>query len=551
MIRTLRELLTEPDAPYVLNYAQPFYEAAALNLMALLVHFLAEPKDDVEVAERIRTPMSEAEFEERVAPLRPKFLLDGEQPRFMQGSMRGDPKKQGDLSQAICIAPAGDRQFLFRTNPKWAIPPEESALFLFARTSFFEGAAGKGYKKGTSGDNPIRAFLLDEAENGLLWLRRTVWLNVLSESQQRSYANAFSFGEAGYDSLFHLQLPKEDLEEGEISLRAGLAWLPAWHWLWYEDVKEPGINPLTGDPVVGRAARMLTKSSTGVMYGKQADMDNKVKAERLFRHPNVPMRTIYDKKSGNPVGHSPCFVSRMQGLTQSIGACFFGGSGSQSRAAYTLPPVVGQFYWGAIKSEFKRVRRWPSAWAFGFHMLTAQRSVHGGVELSRFALPQLDVEPNRMNLFMEMASEQMRKASMWAESVESILKASLARASGAGVRATMIDGAVDISKVEPRASVDEPYGRDVLFSYWASIQELLIAHGHRVARAAEKGVEYFSDQTGMLQVAWEEEVERLARSLFMPAFEQYSVQRRTMPFAHNALKYFSGSIRKIRTQVKD
>src|SRR5690554_5532806 len=83
--KSFRDLLTEPDAAYSLDYAQAFYDVAALSLMSYLAQVAFEPESVDDLAERLQAPMSDEDFERAVAPLRARFALTGDGPRFMQG----------------------------------------------------------------------------------------------------------------------------------------------------------------------------------------------------------------------------------------------------------------------------------------------------------------------------------------------------------------------------------------------------------------------------------------------------------------------------------
>src|SRR5690606_26230256 len=131
--KSFRQLLTEPDARYALDYAQPFYDVAALNLLAFLAQLAFEPADAQELARRLTAPMMEEEFEEGVEPLRARCALTGNGHRFMQAPEPFDEKKATGLDVAVFVSAKGDRQFLHRADANWAIRPEQTELFLFAR----------------------------------------------------------------------------------------------------------------------------------------------------------------------------------------------------------------------------------------------------------------------------------------------------------------------------------------------------------------------------------------------------------------------------------
>src|SRR5690606_30216864 len=187
--------------------------------------------------------------------------------RFLQAPEPFDEKKATGLDVAVFVSAKGDRQFLHRADANWAIRPEQAGLFLFARNTFYEGTGGRGYQKGTNGDTPVRVLVTDPAEGDALWLRRTIWLNVLARDRQREYVGGYAQAGKGYDGLFWADPPKYDVPTGGITLRAGLGWMTAFHWLWYEEGK--GVCPVTGEHVEGVIARKVSKRSTGVAYGSK------------------------------------------------------------------------------------------------------------------------------------------------------------------------------------------------------------------------------------------------------------------------------------------
>ncbi len=215
--KSFREILTEPDDAYALDYPQEFYNVAALNLLAYLAQVAFEPATTAELAARLAGPMAESEFEEKVAPLRARFALTGDGPRFMQGPPPPAAKKPAPLDKAVFLSfekpgkTQNDKRFLHRIDPDWAVSPEQAALLLFARNTFYEGQGGGGpdpYYKGVNGDTPVRTVVTipaGEAVGGdVIHLRQTLWLNVLSREAQRGPGMTGAYAEPGegYDDLF-------------------------------------------------------------------------------------------------------------------------------------------------------------------------------------------------------------------------------------------------------------------------------------------------------------------------------------------------------------
>lgn len=545
--RSFREILTEPDSAYALDYAQAFYDVAALNLLSTLAQFAFEPATAEELAERLAAPMTEADCEAAVAPLRARFALTGDGPRFMQGPTAFDEKKAEPLDVAVFVAPKGDRQFLFRSDAEWAVAPEQAGLFLFARNTFYEGTGGRGYQKGTNGDTPVRVLVMDPAGDDALWLRRTVWLNVLARDRQREYAGAFADSASGYDGLFWADPPAESVPVGGITLRAGLGWMSAYHWLWYDEGE--GVCPLTGERVAGLVARRASKKSTGVAYGTGGDLETGVRADRLFRHPNVPTEKLYDHKTRDVIGERPFLVRRTEGLTQAIGAAFFGDRTVSGSAAYVLAPAVDQVQAAPIARAFARSGRRPAALVFGFHMLSNQKNVHGGIEQDAFTLPLLGTTPLETKRLMETASQTMRAAASFAGGAARALGQAVQRTAGAGVRAQEDPetGRITLKKLEATPSVDDPFGRDTLAAFWRAVQSQLVDHAAEIVRAAEGGPDALTAQADALRERWEETALGIVYAHYQPIYDHYATLPRTMPYADKARHFLARDLKKLRS----
>ncbi len=545
--KSFRELLTEPDAAYALDYAQAFYDVAALSMMSYLAQVAFETESVEELAARLEAPMSDDDFERAIAPLRGRFALTGDGPRFMQAPEPFDERKKAGVDVAVFISAKGDRQFLHRADADWAVAPDQAGLLLFARNTFYEGTAGRGYQKGTNGDTPVRVFVTDTADGDALWLRRTIWLNVLACDQQHEYAGAYAAPDQGYDGAFWIDPPKEDVPTGGVTLRSGLGWMTAYHWLWYEE--GAGICPLTGECVEGVVARSVSKRSTGIAYGSKGDLESGVRAERLFRHPNVSTKKVYDRKTGEVSGERPFLVNRTQGLTDAIGAAFFGGTSQKDAAAFVLAPLVSQAQAPPVKRQFARAGRGPTALVFGFHMLSNQKNVHGGIEQSAFSLPLLGANPLETKRLMEAASQLIRDAGAFAEQVARVLGQAVQRTSGAGVRAKEDPetGRITLKKLESTPSVDDPFGRDTLAAFWRAVQGHLVGHAGAITKASQDGPDALTLQSDELHTAWEDTIIREVRQHYTPIFEHYSTLPRTMPYAHAALRILNGELKKLRS----
>ncbi len=551
--RSFREIVTEgdPHASYALDYPQAFYNIAALNLLALLAQWAFEPQDAAELAARVEAPLTDAEFERGVGRLRQRFALAGDGPRFMQAPAAGDPKKARPVEEAVLITHAGDKSFLHRADPEWAVGPGQAALFLFTRNTFYEGTGGRGYQKGTNGDTPVRSLVTVPAEGDAIRLRQSLWLNVLSGDRQETYEGEYARPGDGYDGLFWEAPPEDDVPVGGITLRAGLGWMTAFHWLWTEPLDAPAVCVVTGEPLAAgeTAARTLSKWTTGVAYGAKGDLDAGTKADRLFRHPNVPLARVYDK-TGDSVGLRPFLVERTRGLVDAVGGSFFGATAAGSR--FEPAPAVAQLAEAPLWSLALPVR----LSVFGFHMLSNQKNVHGGIETDSFRYTPLvaATEPDTV-VVNEQAAEVLYIAGRFAERAARDLNTAVQRAAGLGVRADL-DAASGRISVKPKLastpSVDDPFGADTLGAYWRDVQHALGLFALDVAGAARASSDLVTPAAlaaarGDLLGDWEDRIVGLVWHHFRPVYDHHILDARTMPYAAAAHRMLAGALKKHRT----
>lgn len=553
--RSFREIMTSGDDAYALAYPQEYYNVAALNLMAFLVQVAFEPETVAELAARVETPLTEDEFERGVAPWRSQFLLLGDGPRFMQAPAPEDPKKASGIEEAVFVTsgkPASnqaDKRFLFRSDPDWAVAPEQAGLFLFTRNTFYEGTAGRGYQKGTNGDTPVRTLVTIPADGDTIRLRKSIWLNVLAREVQYGpeLEGAYARPGRGYDDFFWVKPPGEDIPIGGITLKSGLGWMTAFHWLHFEETDGSFVCPVTGEPVSGLVARTLTKRSTGVAYGTKGDMDSGARAERLFRHPNVPTFKIQDKKTGQYGNEQPYMVDRERGLVDALGSTFFGARNyHRPDKSRFLAPAVAQLY----RQPLHDLGYTPRLLVFGFHMLSKQRNVHGGFERAAFSYRLIGRDEQETTKLMDSATAIVDAVSAAARNVARLLQRAVQTTTGAAVRATVDDeGRIKLEKPEITRASDFAFGREVLDEYWRAVQTLMgELAGTIAARADEGGREALEGEAADILLAeWSSRLANLAARLYEPVFETYATLPRTMPFAHNARRWFYGALKKVRS----
>src|SRR5690625_2897557 len=233
--KSFREIVTEPNAAYALDYPQEFFNVAALGLMAYLAQVAFEPEDVAELADRVREPLTDAQFEAKVAPLRPHFCLTGDGPRFMQGPSIAKKGKLRPIASLLWHVPSAptlpsqdNKQFLFRPLLEWAVEVEQAALLCFAFNTFFPGYLG-GHKWGVNGYMAVRTIVVDRSfpreskgslsQSGSINVRRSIWTNVLARDvQQTHYEGDFPHqaDRDAYNAFFWEEPPEQDVEVSKI-----------------------------------------------------------------------------------------------------------------------------------------------------------------------------------------------------------------------------------------------------------------------------------------------------------------------------------------------
>lgn len=549
--KSFREIMTEGDAAYSLDYPQEFFNVAALSLMAFLAQAAFEPDSVSELAERLREPLTETEFEAHVAPLRPHFRLTGDGPRFMQGPPQPGSNKKTNarpISSLLWHVPSAptlptqiNKQFLGRPIQGWAVEVEQAALLCFFFNTFFPGYLG-GHKQGVNGFTPVRTFVIvpmpdvnsthAQSLGNLFNLRASIWANILALNvQQTFYEGDYpdSNDTGVYADWFWVKPPTTDVATGRISMLSALGWMSAFAWLQFEESASPSISAVTGEAIPERRllARELVRTSTKIGYGTSGD--------RFFRHPNVPVRRKYDPKTGAILAEYPYEVARIEGLVNALGAAFFGSGTKQESGPYALAPVVSQIRMASLRRTVPN----PQLWVFGFHML-GDRNVHGGFEMDSFRLPLLEAETDHeARQYAKIAQAWMKAAADTAAEVARSLQHSVQTAAGVGVKATWDNGDVRIKNVEMKSSSDYDFGRDVLTAYWKDVQRAHADHAMVIAKEAGNGS---AEATERVQTNWHEQLRRIAWQHFRPVFDYYHTLPRTMPLAFSAQAHLAHNL---------
>lgn len=535
--RTYRELMTGPDEELSFDYPLEHLNVAALGLCAALTQTAFEPATTKELESRIARPLTPQEFEAGVAPFREHFSIDGEV-RFMQGrKLESDPAKNAALLQDKVSLTVSD--FMNRPDNNWVVAADQIPLLLFARGTFYEKSAGRGYLAGTSGDLEVRTFLTHPPS-----LRKTIWLNVLAcDEQDEFYESDFTPAglDEGYDEWMWVMPPKEDVPQGKISLRSGLFWLVATNAVWIEELEKPRPCIVTGEPVTGLAGvRVLTKS-TGIGYGVYVPRAKGPDVRlSFFRHPNGPYAVRKNKEGGLFEQHLT--VDEVSGLLGNMGGLFFSGGGGHTEG-YHIAPVLRQYHrLSAIKERLPI-----NLHCFGFHMLSSKKNIHGGCESERFRYPMIE-DTSMMSDLQGM----MSGAATQAEEVRKLLTRTIQICMMVEVDASENEGRFQFKQSANLQNGSDYKGfvRDIGREYWSGLSSKVGELLERIGVAA-------SDFSKMEEVEestkswWMREAAIIAKGIFDRYFDDYSQSVEHLPAAYAARNLFYAGLRQQGIQLNE
>lgn len=217
---TLREVLCTDD-DHRIAMSRDDMELACLQLMISLVQVLFIPDDAGELRQRIRTPMSEDEYEAGIQGYLDWFDLRHPETPFMQ--IRGVTAKEATPIQKLFPGlPEGNNHAFFNDPGEMtAISASAAAIALFNQ-AMNSPSFGGGFKGGFRGGAPITTLLSGDS------LRQRIWFNVLHKQSVISML-------PNYERLRVNDKPvwvdpvvsKSQIEAQSIGLLRGLFWQPA------------------------------------------------------------------------------------------------------------------------------------------------------------------------------------------------------------------------------------------------------------------------------------------------------------------------------------
>jgi CRISPR system Cascade subunit CasA len=179
---SLRQLLCE-DGKWELCLPRDDMELAAIQLLICITQTISTPKTAAELKIRIAKLLSGSEYDAAIQPYEDWFQLDHPKYPFMQvkGVAAKEPTPMGKLLAGLTGATSSC--FVNQAGLADAVCGGCAAIALFNQASCAPSFGG-GFKAGLRSNAPVTTLVQGDH------VRRTVWLNVLTEEE---VVHAFSW----------------------------------------------------------------------------------------------------------------------------------------------------------------------------------------------------------------------------------------------------------------------------------------------------------------------------------------------------------------------
>jgi len=216
----LQDLLCKED-DWQLLLPRDDMEMACLQLIICLTQVIFLPADAKELKQRIKQPLSEAEYEDGIAKYVDWFDLDHSATPFMQ--IRGvEAEKTTPIQKLFVGLPEGNNHCFFNDPGELTAVSQSAAAIALFNQAMNSPSMGGGFKGGFRGSAPITTLISGDT------LRQTVLFNVMHKDILRLILPQ-------YDSMKENDKPvwvesikaKSSIAANSIGLLRGLFWQPA------------------------------------------------------------------------------------------------------------------------------------------------------------------------------------------------------------------------------------------------------------------------------------------------------------------------------------
>lgn len=221
---TYKELLCSEQSECQVALPRDDLEMACIQMLAALTQVIFMPADKKELRTRIKTPLTEQEYETEVKKYEEWFDLAHPKWPFMQ--VKGVNGEWTSIQKLMIGMPeitsksASAHAFFNEPTEVRSISSGITAIALFNQASNSPSFGG-GFKGSLRGAGPISTMVMSTN------LRKTVWENVLHEDGVRDLIPWYDETKENDKPVWVDPVPKGDIQPHSIGLIRGLFWQPA------------------------------------------------------------------------------------------------------------------------------------------------------------------------------------------------------------------------------------------------------------------------------------------------------------------------------------
>ncbi len=402
---TLGDILCSEHDYLDLAFPQPAMNHAALQLLAVLTQYCAQPADTKEHGTRIQEPMVRSEFEavfQELASERWRILSHPDKGGgFMQG-MPAKRKKSGalDLDNALDAlllrSKTGDKAFLNRPQHDWSVVPEYLPVLIFHRLNCFESQAGRGYLDGPNAKIGVRTMPWIKGQ-----LRKTLWLNVISKQYRNADEILSRFKAENFVCMWQQKcdfdkMHEQGVPDSQVSPETGQLWLTARHYIHFSEDENSDnlICVVSGKEFSGARIEGICKESTQTKFGLRAT-DTPLP---FFPNQFAPFFQV-EKPTAGFRHHK---IRDVGGFVSFLGSLLFACNNNANEKDHSAP-VLKQ-YTTLLSREVESLPEDIDVMCFGYDMIGPKSNIHGAYKYSSFVRNTLssaapkDVEMYDINL---------------------------------------------------------------------------------------------------------------------------------------------------------
>lgn len=213
---TYKDLLCSEQPNRQVALPRDDMELACIQMLAALTQVIFMPRDKNELRTRIKTPLTEQEYDAKVNKYEEWFDMAHPKWPFMQ-TFNTKTEEPTLIQKLFPGLPAGNNHAFFNGKDECEkICPSCAAIGLFNLCTHTPNISGK-HKGGLRGNAPVSTMIYDGT------LRKMVWMNVLSQEM----ADRIILGEHSESPVWVENIKQgENIQSTSIGMMRGLFWTP-------------------------------------------------------------------------------------------------------------------------------------------------------------------------------------------------------------------------------------------------------------------------------------------------------------------------------------